>query len=103
LIGRLRADALDWGLGVHLPLMNDLFHPALVPASVWPWILALAVLTYVVAEADKLLWRRRSNSQDPSTTAPRRVQLAVRDPARPTLAGGSGGGLAALSAFDAST
>jgi cation-transporting P-type ATPase F len=45
---------------VYVPLMNHLFHTAPVPASVWPWILALAALTYVVAEADKLLWRRKS-------------------------------------------
>ena len=46
---------------VYVPLMNALFHTAPIAATVWLWILALAALTYVLAEADKFLWRRKSN------------------------------------------
>ncbi|MFD8496099.1 cation-translocating P-type ATPase [Amycolatopsis sp. NPDC059657] len=43
---------------LYMPVMNSLFHSAPLPLAAWPWVLGLALVAYLVAEADKFLWQK---------------------------------------------
>ncbi|MFI7680409.1 cation-translocating P-type ATPase [Actinophytocola sp. NPDC049390] len=67
---RLGRNRLLWvGIGVtlvlqlaitYVPVMNTLFGTAPTGPLAWLWAVAAAAVAFVVVEADKLLWRRRS-------------------------------------------